>query len=203
MNITRLCQRAATTGMVVTILAAFALPLPSAAQSVLSVGPRSVQAMVVEQLFNRAGRWYLMDDGGCYAYLESPHAQLEAERLVLHAHLAAKLGQRMGSDCVGADFASRVTLSGKLHGSGHLLILDDIRIDRIDDESTRSALDLALRVDPQVMPHEAKIDVSDFVRKRVMQAGGSSARLDDFRVVNIATRPDAVVIRFDFSLSLP
>jgi hypothetical protein len=159
--------------------------------------------MVVEQLFNRAGRWYLIDDGGCYTYLESPHTQLEADRLVLHAHLASRLGQRMGNDCVGADFASKVTLSGKLHGSGHLLILDDIRIDRVDDESARSALNLALRVDPQVMPHAAKIDVSDFVRKRVIQGGGSLARLDDFRVVNITTRADAVIIHFDLSLSAP
>ena len=189
--------------MVATILPALALSLPAAAESVLSVGPRSVQTMVVEQLFNRAGRWYLIDDGGCYTYLESPHTQLEADRLVLHAHLASKLGQRMGNDCVGADFASKVTLSGKLHGSGHLLILDDIRIDRVEDESTRSALDLALRVNPQAMPHAAKIDVSDFVRKRVIQTGGSLARLDDFRVVNITTRADAVVIHFDLSLSAP
>ena len=191
--------------MVATILPALplALSLPAAAESVLSVGPRSVQTMVVEQLFNRAGRWYLIDDGGCYTYLESPHTLLEADRLVLHAHLASKLGQRIGNDCVGADFASKVTLSGKLHGSGHLLILDDIRIDRVDDESTRSALELALRVNPQVMPHAAKIDASEFVRKRVIQTGGSLARLDDFRVVNITTRADAVVIHFDLTLSAP
>src|SRR3979490_1807690 len=101
MNITRLCQSAAQARLVATILAAFARALPAGAQSVLSVGPRSVQTMVVEQLFNRGGRWYLTDDGRCYAYLESPHTQLEADRLVLHAQLASKLGQRMGNDCVG------------------------------------------------------------------------------------------------------
>src|SRR5216684_2568885 len=148
MNIPRLCRRTASARLVAAILSAFWLSLPAAAESVLAVGPRSIQTLVVEQLFNRAGRWYLSDDGGCYAYLESPHTQLEADRLVLHAHLSSRLGQRMGNDCVGANFASQVTLSGKLHGSGHLLILDDIRIDRVDDESTRSALNLALQVDP-------------------------------------------------------
>jgi hypothetical protein len=187
----------------VILATTFAWILPVAAQSVLSMGPRSVQTLVSQQLFDRAGRWFLIDDGGCYAYLESPHTQLEADRLILHAHLSSRLGQTIGNICAGADFASNVTLSGKLHGGGHLLILDDIRIDRVDDESTRSALNLALQVDPQVMPHAANIDVSDLVRKDVIAAGGSPARLDEFRIVNITTRTDAVVIQFNMRLSAP
>src|ERR1700737_209282 len=194
MNIIRLRQRAAHARMVATILTALALSLPAAAESVLSVGPRTVQTMVVEQLFGRAGRWYLTDDGGCYTYLESPHIHLALDRLVLRAHLSSRLGQRMGKDCVGADFASNVTLSGKLHGSGHFLILDDMRIDRVDDESTRSALNLALQVDPKLIPRAVKIDVSEFVRKDVVAARGSAARLDDLRIMNITTQADAVVI---------
>jgi len=104
---------------------------------------------------------------------------------------------------VGADFASNVTLSGKLHGSGHFLILDDIRIDRVDDESARNALTLALQINPQLMPRAANIDVSEFVRKDVIAAGGSSAHLDEFRIVNITTRADSIAIQFDLSFSVP
>jgi len=189
--------------IVAAILSAFVLSLPAVAQSVLSVGPRSVQTLVVEQLFDRAGRWYLIDDGDCYTYLESPHTHLAVDRLVLRAHLSSRLGQRIGNGCVGADFASNVTLSGKLHGSGHFLILDDIRIDRVDDESARNALSFALQVNPQLIPRAANIDVSAFVRKDVIAAGGASARLDEFRIVNITTRPDTIVIQFDLSLSVP
>ena len=177
--------------------------LPVAAQSVLSAGSRSVQTLVVEQLFDRAGRWYLAEDGACYTYLESPQTRLTADRLILRARLSSRLGQRMGSGCVGADFASNVTLSGKLHGSGHLLVLDDIRIDRVDDESTRSALNVALQVDPQLVPRSANFDVSEYVRKNVIAAGSSPARLDEFHIVNVTTRADAVVIRFELSLSVP
>jgi hypothetical protein len=167
------------------------------------VGPRSVQTLVLEQLFDRAGRWYLIDDGDCYTYLESPHTHLALDRLVLRAHLSSRLGQRIGNGCVGADFASNVTLSGKVHGSGHFLILDDIRIDRVDDESARNALTLALQINPQLMPRAANIDVSEFVRKDVIAAGGSSAHLDEFRIVNITTRADSIAIRFDLSFSVP
>jgi hypothetical protein len=202
MKILDLWRRTGQTHTVVAAVAAFALVASAAAESVLSIGPRGVQTLVVQQLFDRAGRWYLIDDGGCYTYLESPHTRIEADRLVLHAHLSSRLGQTIGSSCAGADFASNVTLSGALRGSGHSLILDDIRIDRVDDESTRSALNLALQVDPQAMPHAATIDVSEFVRKEVIAADGSPAHLDDFRIVNITTRADAVVIHFDLSLSV-
>ena len=189
--------------IVAAILSAFVWSLSAVAQSVLTVGPRNVQTLVLEQLFNRAGRWYLIDDGDCYTYLESPHTHIALDRLVLRAHLSSRFGQRMGNGCVGADFASNVTLSGKLHGSGHFLILDDIRIDRVDDESARNALNLALQVDPQLIPRAANIDVSEFVRKDVIAAGGSSARLDEFRIVNITTRPDSIVIQFALSMSVP
>jgi hypothetical protein len=186
------------------VFSALALILPAAAASVLSLGPRGVQTLVEEQLFNRAGRWYLIDDGGvCYTYLESPHTRLEIDRLVLHARLSSRMGQRIGNNCVGADFSSNVTLSGKLHGTEHKLILDDIRIDRVDDESSRNALNLALQLDPQVMPRAASIDVLEFVRKEVVTAGGSPVHLDQFRIVNIATRTDAIVIQFELSLSAP
>lgn len=185
------------------ILAAFGLLLPAVAQSVLAVGPRSVQTLVIEQLFNRTGRWYLIDDGACYTYLEAPHTHLALDRLVLRAHLSSRFGQQMGNGCVGGDFASNVTLSGKLHGSGHLLVLDDIRIDHVDDEAARNALNLALQVDPQLLPRAANIDVSEFVRKDVIAAGGASARLDAFRIVNITTRPDSIAIQFDLSMSVP
>jgi hypothetical protein len=203
MNIPGLHHGALPARVVAAILSACVLTLPAAAESVLSVGPRSVQTLVVEQLFNRAGRWYLVDDGGCYTYLESPQTRLALDRLVLHARLSSRLGQQMGNGCVGADFASNITLSGKLHGSGHRLVLDDIRIDRVDDESTRNALNLALQVDPQLMPRAANIDLSEFVKKDVIARGGSPARMEEFRIVSITTRADAVVVHFDLTLSMP
>jgi hypothetical protein len=157
-------------------LSVFALPQPAPAESILSVGPRNIQSLLAEALFDRAGRWYLIDDGGC---------------------------QSLGKECVGADFASNVVLSGKLRGSGHVLVLGDIRIDRVDDESARTALNLALQVDPQILPRSANIDVSEFVKKNVIAAGGSPARLDEFRIASISTRNDGVVIHFDLSLSVP
>lgn len=185
-------------------LALLAPGVPAAAASVISLGPRTVQTLVAEQLFNQKGRWYLIDDAGvCFTYLDSPHTRIQADRLVLTARLSARLGQRIGNQCAGADFASNVILSAKLRGAEHSLILEDIRIDRVDDESTRSALNLALRLDAQALPRTASIDVFEFMRKQVTAGGDLSPRLDQFHILNIAARAAAVIIQFDLSLSAP
>jgi hypothetical protein len=186
------------------LLTAFTSLIPAAAASVLSLGPRAVQTLIATQLFNRDGRWYLIDDGGvCYTYLESPHARLVSDRLVLNAHLSSRLGQRIGNTCAGADLASNVTLSGKLRGTEHKLILDDIRIDHVDDDTTRNALDLALQLAPQAIPRTASLDLLELVGKQALAAGGSAVHIDQFHIVNISTRSDAVVIQFDVNLSAP
>src|SRR5258706_480709 len=65
-----LCTGAAVLWTAATAVAATAAAgpaLPAAASSALSLGPRGMQTLVVEQLFNRKGRWYLSDDDGiCY-----------------------------------------------------------------------------------------------------------------------------------------
>jgi hypothetical protein len=186
------------------LLSAIAAVVPATAASQLSLGPKGIQALIATQLFNRAGRWYLLDDGGiCYTYLESPRTHLTTDRLVLDAHLVSRLGQRIGGECAGADFAAHVTLSGKLRAGEHTLILDDIRIDRVDDEATRNALNLALQVAPQTVPRTASIDVFESMRKQTAALGDLPLHVEQFHILNLATRPDAVAIQFDVSLSAP
>jgi hypothetical protein len=163
-----------------------------------------MQTLVATELFNRAGRWYLMDDGGvCYTYLESPQVRQSAGRLVLSAHLSSRLGQRVGDNCLGARFSSNVTLSGHLRGAEHQLVLDDLRIDHVDDESTRNALDLALQLDPRMLPRSTTIDISDYLQSEVKSAAGVAVRMEQFRILNIGTQTDAIVVQFEASLTTP
>jgi len=185
-------------------VAAAAPALPAAAGSTLSLGPRGVQSLVADQLFNRDGRWYLIDDEGvCYTYLESPHVRLASDRLVLKAHMVSRLGQRFGGNCVGADLASNVTVSGKVRGTDHQLILDDIRIDRVDDEAARNALNLAVQVAPDSIPRTARIDVLESLRRQAFTSGGFAVHVDQIHIANITARNDTLVIQFDLNLSAP
>ena len=184
------------------VMSAIAMNAACAA-GVLSLGPRGVQALISEQLFNRKGRWYLIDDGACHTYIESPRAHLEAGRLVLNAHLSSRLGQRMGDGCAGAEFASNVTLSGHLRGADRQLMLEDIRIDRVDDESTRTALALALQLAPQALPREVGIDILELVRAQPLAVAGLPVHMDQFHIASLTTRPEGIVIQFDIGLSTP
>ena len=199
-----LAAMACTAAVVVVAAAAAAPALPTAAGSTLSLGPRGVQSLVADQLFNRDGRWYLIDDEGvCYTYLESPHVRLASDRLVLKAHMVSRLGQRFGGNCVGADLASNVTVSGKVRGSDHQLILDDIRIDRVEDEAARNALNLAVQLAPDSIPRTARIDVLESLRRQAFTAGGFAVHVDQIHIASITTRNDTLVIQFDLSLSAP
>jgi hypothetical protein len=194
----------AAAGSCTAAMAAAATALPAAASSTLSLGPRGVQSLVAEQLFNREGRWYLIDDEGvCYTYLESPHVKLASDRLVLKAHMVSRLGQRFGTNCLGADLTSNVTVSGKVRGSGHQLILDDIRIDRVDDEAARNALNLAVQVAPDSIPRTARIDVLEPLHKQAFTSGGFAVHVDEMHIAGITTRNDTLVIQFDLNLSAP
>lgn len=171
--------------------------------SELSIGAHTIQKMISEQLFNRQGRWYLSDDGPCYVYLESPRTRLQSGRLVLDAHMSSRVGLHIGGNCVGSGFVSNVTLSGRLVGTGSTLIIDDIRFDHVDDSSTRDVVDLIQNAAPQALPHAVNLDVLASVRGAPVNASGIPVTVKQFRIVDVGTQSDAVLVHFDLSLTTP
>ena len=62
--------------------------------SELLIDRDAVQTLVVASLFKDQGRWYL-SKGTCYSYLERPRVALAGGRLVINAHLTARLGLKV------------------------------------------------------------------------------------------------------------
>jgi hypothetical protein len=169
----------------------------------LSLGPASIQKIVAEQLFNRQGRWYLVDNGPCYAYFDRPKTHLTDGRLVLNAHLSARIGVQIGDTCAGSDMAANVTISAKPVGKASSLTLDDIRIDHVDDSASRDALNVIQQIAPQALPKAFSFDVLSIVSSKSISAAGVPVTVAQFRILNTQTRRDAVVITFDMSLTAP
>jgi hypothetical protein len=184
-------------------LAAAAVTSGVAAASDLSLGPTSIQKIVAEQLFAQQGRWYLVDNGPCYAYFDHPKTRLKEGRLVLDAHLSARIGVPMGDNCVGSDISANVTMSAKPVGKGSSLTLDDIRVDHVDDSASRDALDVIQQIAPQALPKAFSFDVLTLVRSKSLSAVGIPVTVAQFRILSTETRRDAVVITFDMSLTAP
>jgi hypothetical protein len=171
--------------------------------SELIVGSNTLQKIIGEQLFNNHGRWYLLENGRCYAYLENPHTRLKQGRLLLDAHLSARVGVDVGGNCLGSAFASNVTLSGRLVGKTSTLTLDDIRIDHVDDEATREVFDLIQDAVPQALPRVLKLDVLAAVRGTPISTAGVVVSVTQFRIIDVTTQSNNVVIHYDLSLSAP
>ncbi len=184
-------------------LCALLWTIPAAYGSELTLGASTIQKLVAQQLFNRQGRWYLLDNGPCYAYLEHPRTRLTGGRLLLDAHLSARVGVDMGGNCLGSGFASNVTLSGRLIGKASTVTLDDIRVDHAADSATAEVIDLIRQTAPQALPQVLSVDVLAAVRGTPIDAAGIPVSVTRFRIVDVATHTDAVIVQFDLSLSAP
>lgn len=182
-------------------LSGFAAPSSWGAE--VKIGPNTVQKILTDQLFTRSGRWYLLDDGPCYAYLESPQTRLEQGRIWLDAHLSSRIGQRLGNYCVGAGFASGVTISAQALGRGSTLTLGDIRIDHVDDGATAALVSLLRSVAPDALPRAFHIDVLQSVRGNPIPLAGYTISVGPFDIQNVVTNPDGVTVHFDFALASP
>ena len=175
----------------------------TATASDLALGPNSIQKLVVEQMFTQRGRWYLVENGPCYAYLERPKTRLRDGRLILDAHLSGRIGIQMGDSCAGSQIGTNLTLSAKPVAKGASLALDDIRVDRIEDSASRDVLDVIRQIAPQALPKTFSLDVLTFLQSKSAGAAGLPVTVTQFRILNAQTRPDAVVISFDISLAAP
>jgi hypothetical protein len=175
----------------------------AATASDLSLGPASIQKIVAEQLFNQEGRWYLVDNGPCYAYFDHPKTHLTEGRLVLNAHLSARLGVQLGDNCAGTDLASNVTISARPVGKGSSLTLEDIRFDRVEDGASRDALNTIQQIAPQALPKAFSFDLLALVKDKSISAVGVPVTVSQFRILATETRRDAVKITYDMSLTAP
>jgi hypothetical protein len=164
----------------------------------LTVGKASIQRLFVEGVFNKNGRWYLQD-GVCYAYLESPRTWLAGGRVHIEAHLSSQLGVEMSGSCVGNPLAAKVEMSGRLVGAGTTLSLADVRIDRIDDAAAGSTLDLLQSLVPTPPP----VDVLSTIRKSLADSDEVPISVDKLSIDSVTTSDTEVAIQFDFALRAP
>jgi hypothetical protein len=188
---------ATTIVLIVAVVAA-----AQAHASELTLSREALQALVASQLFEDGGRWHLQR-GACHAYLERPVVALSAGRLIVNAHLSAKLGFEASGSCVGVDLASNVALSGIPRGSGSELSVQDIRVDRADDDSTRQALELLLGVASDAVSRALKIDLMTVVKPTAVPGLPMPARVTRLVITDVVTGQRSVTVRFDLGVAIP
>jgi len=168
--------------------------------SELVIGRDALQTVVVTSVFKDQGRWNLVK-GKCYAYLERPHVALIAGRVIIDAHLSSRLGLTVGDSCVGTELASDVRVSGKLVGSGSHIEIDDIRIDNVQDESTRSVVALLQSATGGSLPKSVNIDLLPLLKPTNVPGTDIKVSATNLGIANVATLADAVDVEFEIKLT--
>jgi len=168
--------------------------------SELVIGRDALQTLVVASVFKDQGRWNLVK-GKCYAYLERPHVALDAGRIIIDAHLSSRLGLTVGDSCVGTELMSDVKVSGKLVGSGTHIEIDDIRIDNVQDESTRQIIDLLQSATGGTLPKSANIDLLPLLKPTSVPGTEIKVSATNLAIASVTTLADAVDVEFEIKLT--
>jgi hypothetical protein len=184
------------------MLVVAAAAVPTAHASELVLGTDALQALVATTLFRDGGRWYLQK-GACYTYLEHPVVALAQGRMIIDAHLSAKLGLQSQGVCLGVDLASKVTISGILRGSGSELSVQNVRVDRSNDESTRQALDLLLGAASESVSRALRIDLMAVVKPTTVPGLTMPARITRLAVSDVVTGQQSVTVHFELGVAIP
>ena len=155
----------------------------------------AVQKLVVDSLFRDNGR-YVLQRGACSAWLDNPTVTLATGRVVIRAHLSARVGMDFGDSCAGVDLSSWATVSGAPSAQGTSVRLSDIRIEDVGDANTRLVLNSGLA---PTLPGALDLDVLKAVRSMLQGAGGQlQVDVQALNIESVRVADNRLAVRFDF-----
>ena len=185
------------TGLMFWVLASVLLIGRIAPAAEIVLERSAVETLVKASLFQRQGRYYLQE-GPCYAYLESPTVELRAGRVRIRSHLSAQMGLEMQGICIGPAFVSWTVVSGQAGHDGGRLRLTGLRVDEVEGAPVSALLESGLL--PR-LPELVNLDVAAAVRTMLVQTtGGLRPTLDRFEITAVGAENDRLTVRFDFVL---
>jgi hypothetical protein len=157
-----------------------------------------VEKLVAQALFKDQGRLTLTR-GPCASHLEQPAVSLSNGRIQIRAHLSARVGFVVRGDCAGVELASWTKVSGRPAPAGGSVRLEDIRIDEVDDATTRALLvDSGLAA---ALPNAVELDVRGALQTMLQQSVEKmQATVESFDFQEVAVANDRLSLRFNFRL---
>jgi hypothetical protein len=177
------------------LVAAIVLPAAGARGAEIVLEQSAVQKLVVESLFRDNGR-YVLQGGACSAWLDKPIVTLVADRVVIRAHLSARVGMDFGDSCAGVDLSSWATVSGVPGAQGTRVRLTDIRVEDVGDANTRIVLNSGLA---PTLPGALDLDVLKAVRSMLQGAGGQlQVDVQGLEIQSVRVGENRLSVRFDF-----
>ena len=177
------------------LIAATVLSTAGAHGAEIVLEQSAVQKLVVESLFRDNGR-YVLQGGACSAWLDNPAVTLANGRVVIRAHLSARVGMDFGDSCAGVDLSSWATVSGAPSAQGTSVRLSDIRIEDVGDANTRLVLNSGLA---PTLPGALDLDVLKAVRSMLQGVGGQlQVDVQALNIEAVRVADSRLSVRFEY-----
>jgi len=139
----------------------------------------------------------------CYVYAEQPHVSFKDDRVVVHVHTRAKLGESVRGVCVGVSLTTDADVSFVPDAEGESVGFRDARIEKLSDSKELNFLLVPFL--SHKLPAQMKINAADLMRKVLSQSVASTGytlTLDSLKLHSMLVDHDALVVDVDAGLSI-
>jgi hypothetical protein len=189
------------------ILALLLLAATPAAHAItIKISAEALERTLRNQLFTAAdGRYYIKGDASapCFVFAEQPQVSFKDDRVVVHVHARARLGQSIRGACVGVSLTTDADVSFVPEAEGETIGFRDARIERLSD--SRELNFLLTPFLSRKLPSQMKVSAADLIRsalKSSQTSTGYAITLDTLKLHSMQVDRTAVIIDADAGLGI-
>jgi hypothetical protein len=182
------------------------LLLPCCARAIeIKVSAKALERTLIQQLFTADGRYYIRGDAhsACFVYAEDPKVSFNTDRIVVHVKAHAKLGEAMGSECLGVRLNTEADVSVVPDAQGESIGFRDPRIEKMSESKELNFLLVPFL--SRKLPQQMKINAADLVRQLLAtstQSTGYDIKLEEMKIHSMQVAGDDLVVDLDGGLTV-
>jgi len=172
----------------------------------VKVSAAALERTLRAQLFSDPdGRYYMRGDRTtpCYVYAEDPHVSFKDDRVVVHVHTRAKLGEGLRGACLGVSLTTDADVSFVPDAEGESVGFRDARVERLSESKELNFLLVPFL--SRKLPSQMKVNAEDLMGKLLSQsvaATGYTLTLDTLKLHSMLVDHGAMVVDVDAALSV-
>lgn len=184
---------------------ALALTTPAHAITV-KISGAALERTLLAQLFTAPeARYYIKGaaSASCFVYAEQPRISFKDDRVVVHVHARARLGESIRGTCLGVSLTTDADVSFIPQAEGETIGFRDARIEKLSD--SRELNFLLTPFLSRKLPQQMKVNAADLIRtalKSSQTSTGYAITLDNLKLHSMQVDPTAVTIDADAGLGI-
>lgn len=177
---------------------------PAAHAITVNISGEALERTLRTQLFTTPQiRYYIKGDpvAPCFVYAEQPKVSFRDNRVVVHVHARARLGQSLRGTCLGVSLSTDADVSFVPEAEGETIGFHDARIEKLSD--SRELNFLLTPFLSHKLPQQMKVNAAELIRNALKGSQtGYAITLNNLKLHSMQVDHTAVVIDADGSLGI-